>query len=90
MTVTTTAGRAIPPGHYRLVHVMRSEWIKLRSTRSIRWLLVATVAGTLALGVTDCLVEAAQWGHMAAASRGHAGGRRLAAGPARCLRTISA
>lgn len=65
----TTANRAIPPGHYRLVHVMRSEWIKLRSTRSIRWLLVAMVAGTLALGVTDCLVEAAQWGHMAAASR---------------------
>ena len=27
------------------------------------------VSGTLALGVTDCLVEASQWAHMAAASR---------------------
>lgn len=69
MTITTNAATAVPPGHYRLAHVTRAEWIKLRSTRSIRWLLLAMVSGTLALGVTDCLVEASQWAHMAAASR---------------------
>jgi hypothetical protein len=69
MTVSATAALAIPPGRYRLVHVMRSEWVKLRSVRTIRWVLAAMVVGTLALGVTDCLVEASQWPHMAAASR---------------------
>jgi len=69
MTVTAAAAAAIPPGRYRLVHVMRSEWTKLRSVRSIRWVLAAMVAGTLALGITDCLVEASDWAHMAAASR---------------------
>ena len=69
MTTVTAAAPAIPPGHYRLMHVMRSEWTKLRSVRSIRWLLAAMVAGTLALGITDCLVEASDWAHMAAASR---------------------
>jgi ABC-2 type transport system permease protein len=69
MTVTAAAAPAIPPGRYRLVHVMRSEWTKLRSVRSIRWVLAAMVTGTLALGITDCLVEASGWAHMAAASR---------------------
>jgi ABC-2 type transport system permease protein len=63
------AAARIPPGRYRLVHVMRSEWTKLHSVRSIRWVLAAMVAGTLALGITDCLVEASDWAHMAAASR---------------------
>lgn len=69
MTVTATAAATIPPGRYRLVHVVRSEWVKLRSVRSIPWVLAAMVAGTLALGITDCLVEASDWAHMAAASR---------------------
>ena len=69
MTVTAAAGTRIPPGRYRLVHVSRSEWVKLRSVRSIWWVLVAMVAGTLALGITDCLVEVSSWAHMAAASR---------------------
>jgi ABC-2 type transport system permease protein len=69
MTVTATAAPAIPPGRYRLAHVMRSEWVKLRSVRSIRWMLAAMVAGTLALGITDCLVEASDWAHMTAASQ---------------------
>jgi hypothetical protein len=67
--MTVTAAAAIPAGGYRLVHVMRSEWVKLRSVRSIRWVLAAMVAGTLALGITDCLAEASDWAHMTAASR---------------------
>jgi hypothetical protein len=67
--MTVAAAATIPPSRYRLVHVMRSEWTKLRSVRSIRRLLGAMVAGTLALGITDCLVEASDWAHMAAASR---------------------
>jgi hypothetical protein len=70
MTVTAAAGAAaIPAGRYRLVHVMRSEWVKLRSVRSIRWVLAAMVAGTLALGITDCLVEVSDWAHMTAVGR---------------------
>jgi len=69
MTVSATATATIPPGRYRLVHVMRSEWTKLRSVRSVRWVLAAMVAGTVALGVTDCLVESSSWASMTAASR---------------------
>lgn len=67
--MTVTAAPAIPPGRYRLVHVMRSEWVKLRSVRSIRWVLAAMIAGALALSVTSCLVEASDWAHKTAASR---------------------
>lgn len=69
MTVSAPAARAIPPGRYRLVHVMRSEWVKLRSVRSIRWVLAAMVVGTLALSITACLVEASDWAHKSAASQ---------------------
>ena len=68
MTVTAAAPE-IPPGRYRVVHVMRAEWVKLRSVRSVRWVLAAMIVGTLALGITDCLVEASDWAHMTAASR---------------------
>jgi len=66
--VTTSATR-IPPGHYNAVNVLRSEWTKLRSVRSIRWALAALVAGTVALGITDSLVEASGWAHSPAADR---------------------
>jgi ABC-2 type transport system permease protein len=56
-------------GHYGISHVLRSEWTKLRSVRSARWTLAAMVGGTLALGITDALVEAAQWAHLPAAQR---------------------
>jgi ABC-2 type transport system permease protein len=68
-TPAATRATAVPPGRYRLVHVIRSERTKLRSRSSFRWLLAAMVAGTLALGITDCLVEASAWAHMTAASR---------------------
>jgi ABC-2 type transport system permease protein len=66
--VTTTVS-AIPPGHYRLVHVMRAEWTKLRSVRSMRWLLAVMVAGALALGITDCLIEASKWPRLGGTGR---------------------
>lgn len=69
MTGTDTAAPVIAAGRYRLAHVMRSEWVKLRGTRSTAWLLAAMVTGTLALGIADCLVEASGWAHMTAASR---------------------
>ena len=64
MTIATA-----PPGRYRLAHVVRAEWVKLRSVRSIRWLLAATMIGTLALGLTDCLIVASNWKQMTAADR---------------------
>jgi ABC-2 type transport system permease protein len=65
----TTGTARIPAGHYRARNVLRSEWTKLRSVRSLRWTFAALVAGTLALGITDSLVEASQWARFPAASR---------------------
>jgi ABC-2 type transport system permease protein len=41
----------IPAGHYRFRQVARMEWIKLRSLRSTVWILVATVAVMIGIGV---------------------------------------
>src|SRR5215469_13015768 len=38
-------------GRYRLSHVARMEWIKLRSLRSTWWTVAITAAGTIAIGV---------------------------------------
>jgi ABC-2 type transport system permease protein len=48
MTVLT--GRA-PAGHYRLRHVARMEWIKLRTLRSTWWTLATTAAAGAAMAV---------------------------------------
>jgi ABC-2 type transport system permease protein len=66
MTIGTAR---IPGGHYRTIHVVRSEWTKLRSVRSARWTFAALVAGTLSLGITDVLVEASGWVHFPAVQR---------------------
>jgi hypothetical protein len=49
MTDVTMAGAR--PGHYRFGHVVRMEWIKLRSVRSTWWLLVFVVFAMVASGV---------------------------------------
>ena len=41
----------IPAGRYRFRQVARMEWIKLRSLRSTVWILVATVAVMIGIGV---------------------------------------
>jgi ABC-2 type transport system permease protein len=41
----------IPAGRYRLRHVARMEWIKLRTLRSTWWTLVASAVGAVGIGV---------------------------------------
>jgi ABC-2 type transport system permease protein len=43
--------RHAPAGHYRFSHVVRMEWIKLRSLRSTWWTLAVTAAGAVAIAV---------------------------------------
>ena len=42
----------MPAGHYRFSHVLRMEWIKLRSLRSSWWTLAVTAAGATAIAIT--------------------------------------
>ncbi|WP_250031367.1 ABC transporter permease subunit [Paractinoplanes maris] len=46
-----TAQTRVPAGRYGLAQAARMEWIKLRSLRSTWWTLLATAAGTVAIGV---------------------------------------
>ncbi len=62
-------GSALPPGHYRMSGVLRSEWTKLRSVRSTTWSLVATIALTLGIGVLATLLPALRWQSLGAGFR---------------------
>ena len=42
----------LPDGRYGFRHAVRMEWIKLRGLRSTLWMLVATAAAMIAIGVT--------------------------------------
>ena len=42
---------AVPSGHYRLRHVTRMEWIKLRSLRSTWWTLALSAAAAVGIGI---------------------------------------
>lgn len=54
MTASIASQRGYPgarAGHYRLRHVTRMEWVKIRSLRSTTWALAAMVTGTVAVGI---------------------------------------
>jgi ABC-2 type transport system permease protein len=51
MTAMTARLARVPAGHYTFWQVARMEWIKLRSLRSTSWILLATAAGMIAIGV---------------------------------------
>jgi hypothetical protein len=51
MTAMTASPPRVPPGHYRFRQVARMEWIKLRSLRSTTWILLATLAGMIGIGI---------------------------------------
>jgi ABC-2 type transport system permease protein len=50
--MTTTLKRRLPAGHYGFRNVAAMEWIKLRSLRSMTWVLAGGMAATIAIGVT--------------------------------------
>jgi ABC-2 type transport system permease protein len=49
--MTVTAMTSVPRGHYRFWHVIRMEWIKLRTLRSVRWALLLALAGMIGIGI---------------------------------------
>ena len=68
MTTLTLA----PParrGHYRFTDLVRSEWSKLTSVRSVRWTFLAFVVLTLGLGILVCAVGGAHYAHSSATNK---------------------
>ena len=51
--------------------VALSEWTKLRSVRSTRWSLLATLLLIMGLGIIACLVFESRWPHLSANDRRH-------------------
>jgi ABC-2 type transport system permease protein len=65
---------AAPPlrrgaGSVTQARVARSEWTKLRSLRSTRWAMLATLVFTIGIGIIACSVFAARWPHLSASDR---------------------
>ena len=56
-------------GRVTQLHVVLSEWTKLRSLRSTRWSLLVAVVGTIALAALACAVVAHHYPQMSAADR---------------------
>ncbi|NGO78879.1 ABC transporter permease subunit [Streptomyces sp. YC504] len=50
-TAALSPGPGVLAGRYGFAHVLRMEWIKLRSLRSTWWALFTVVAGMIAMGV---------------------------------------
>ena len=48
-----------------------SEWTKLRSVRSTRWSLLATLLLIMGLGIIACLVFESRWPHLSPGDRRH-------------------
>jgi ABC-2 type transport system permease protein len=51
--------------------VARSEWTKLRSVRSTRWSLLATLALIIGIGILACVVFESRWPHLSPGDRRH-------------------
>jgi hypothetical protein len=67
--VSAAPARPVRAGHYRFSGVLRSEWTKLRTVRSTRWILLALVVMTIAIGVGVSIPEAHSVAHESAARR---------------------
>jgi ABC-2 type transport system permease protein len=51
MTAAVSGLAHVPAGHYQFSQVVWMEWIKLRSLRSTIWILAATVASMIGIGI---------------------------------------
>lgn len=58
-------------GRVTQLHVLRSEWTKLRSVRSTAWSLIVGMLLTMAFPVLFAFVTSARWGHMSPGERAH-------------------
>jgi ABC-type transport system involved in multi-copper enzyme maturation permease subunit len=55
---------ATPVGRVTQRRVALSEWTKLRSVRSTRWSLLATLVLTIGIGILACAVFENRWAHL--------------------------
>ncbi|HWC85346.1 MAG TPA: hypothetical protein VG388_02335 [Solirubrobacteraceae bacterium] len=55
---------AAPVGRVTQRRVALSEWTKLRSVRSTRWSLLATLVLTIGIGILACAVFENRWAHL--------------------------
>ncbi len=60
-TTTTTRPETIPPGHYGLVDLVRSEWTKLRTVRSTLWTYAVTILIGIGVSVLATAETRAHW-----------------------------
>jgi ABC-2 type transport system permease protein len=56
--------KELPPGHYGIVGLLRSEWTKLRTVRSTMWTLGLTIVIGVVLGGLATGVTRANWATM--------------------------
>ena len=58
-------------GRVSQLHVLRSEWTKLRSLRSTGWSLLVGILLTIAFPILFAAVTSSHWGHMSPQERAH-------------------
>jgi ABC-type transport system involved in multi-copper enzyme maturation permease subunit len=63
------AALAAPVGRVTQRRVALSEWTKLRSVRSTRWSLLATLVLIIGIGILACAVFESRWPHLSLAER---------------------
>ena len=62
---------AAPVGRITQRRVALSEWTKLRSVRSTRWSLLATLVLIIGIGILACAVFESRWPHLSPDDRRH-------------------
>ena len=67
--VGTSTQRALPPGHYGLSGLLRSEWTKLRTVRSTMWTLGITVVVGIGISALATAETRAHWATMSPGNR---------------------
>ncbi|MGH9126088.1 MAG: ABC transporter permease [Acidimicrobiales bacterium] len=66
---TLTLATPVRDRHYGLPNLIRSEWTKLVSVRSVRRTFAAFVVLTVGFGVLVCAVSGTRWSHYSASTR---------------------
>jgi ABC-2 type transport system permease protein len=67
--MSTVTARAAPGGRLTQRHIALSEWTKLRSVRSTRWALAATLLLIIGIGIIACATFASRWPQLSRGDR---------------------
>jgi len=61
--------KALPPGHYSFIDLLRSEWTKIRTVRSTMWTIAVTVVLGIGIGALVSALTRSHWSSMNLGSR---------------------